>query len=190
MLAKQGLVRNKNKGVLCYVGKPLAGQTGPCEGVGDDSIIKERSAIRLSELDAKISWFGDGLLLFFPDFVLLLTRSAATPRCKGADCAHLVDGLVVLDGVKIVAGVVNCYRLVGGHYVNMGGWRIRLGEGVGIWMDFKRDGEKDDVRVCGIDSSGECYVPRHHFYFVAQAVSSDPDIRTDRTEHTNMDWRR
>lgn len=154
MLAIQGLVKDKNNGVLCYVGKPLAGQTGPCEGVGDDSVIKERCAIRLSELDAKISRFGDSLLLFFPDFVLLLTRSAATPRCKDADCAHLVDGLVVLDGVKIVAGVVNCYRLVGGHYVIMGGWRIRLGEGVGIWMDFKRDGEKDDVRVCGIDSSG------------------------------------
>lgn len=147
MLAMQGLVRGKNNGVLRYVGKPLAGQTGPCEGVGDDSVIKERSAIRLSELDAKISRFGDSLLLFFPDFVLLLTRSAATPRCKDADCAHLVDGLVVLDGVKIVAGVVNCYRLVGGHYVIMGGWRVRLGEEVGIWIDFKRRRERRCTRL-------------------------------------------
>lgn len=147
--------------------------------MGDDSVIKERSAIRLSELDAKISRFGDSLLLFFPDFVLLLTQSAATPRCKDADCAHLVDGLVVLDGVKVVAGVVNGYRLVGGHYVIMGRWRIRLGEGVGIWMDFKR--ERKTMYAFVIDSSGVCYVSRHHFYFVAQAVSSDPDIRTEQS---------
>lgn len=33
----------------------------------------------------------------------------------------------------------------------------------------------------GLIHQAECYVPRHHFYFVAQAVSSDPDIRTEQS---------
>lgn len=31
----------------------------------------------------------------------------------------------------------------------------------------------------GLIHQVDCYGPRHHFYFVAQAVSSDPDIRTE-----------
>lgn len=36
-----------------YIGEPLTGQTGPCEGVGDDGVIEERG-------------------VFLPDFVLLV----------------------------------------------------------------------------------------------------------------------
>lgn len=50
----------------------MTGQTGPCEGVGDDGVIEERSAIRLSAFDAELSRFSGGVLLFLPDFVLLL----------------------------------------------------------------------------------------------------------------------
>lgn len=33
----------------------------------------------------------------------------------------------------------------------------------------------------GLIHQVDCYGPRHHFYFVAQAVSSDPDIRTEQS---------
>lgn len=55
----------ENNGVLGYIGEPLAGQTGPCEGVGDDGVIEERSAIRLLALDAELSWLVVMYYFFF-----------------------------------------------------------------------------------------------------------------------------